>query len=162
MSDIFKEILLKNKPVFVLGDMNDDLFCSNAKLWNIMQMCKLDKLKTKPTCITPTSKSLLDIVATNNVNMIITTSVEPYPVADHELISITINVRKEKRETVYKTYRNFSNYSSHLLCEDLSSKTLELNSILRTDDVDPQVDITATTLTKSINYLAPVETRKIT
>ena len=98
MSDIFKEILLKNKPVFVLGDMNDDLFCSNAKLWNIMKMCKLDQLITNPTRITPTSKSLLDIVATNNVNMIITTSVEPRPVADHELISITINVRKEKKE----------------------------------------------------------------
>ena len=69
---------------------------------------------------------------------------------------------KKKRKTVYKTYRNFRNYSSHLLCEDLSSKALELNSILRTDDVDAQVNITTTTLTNSINYLAPVETRKIT
>ena len=162
MSDIFKEILLKNKPVYILGDMNDDLFCNNAKLSNILKICKLDQLITKPTRITPTSKSLLDIVATNNVNRIINASVEPCPVADHELISMTINVRKEKRKIVYKTNRNFRNYSNHLFCEDLSRKNLELNSILRTDDVDAQVNVITTTLTNSINYLAPVETRKIT
>ena len=78
--------------------MNDDLFCSNAKLCNILKMCKLDQLITKLTRITPTSKSLIDIVATNNANIIINTSVEPCPVADHELISITINIRKEKRK----------------------------------------------------------------
>ena len=47
IEDIFKEILLKNKPVFIFGDINDDL-CRNAKLGNVLKTCRLKQLATKP------------------------------------------------------------------------------------------------------------------
>ena len=50
-----------------------------------MDSCKLLQLITEPTRITPASTSLIDIIATNNVNMVLNSEVEPCPLADHEL-----------------------------------------------------------------------------
>ena len=162
IEDIFKEILLKNKPVFIFGDINDDLLCKNAKLGNILKTCKLEQLATKPTRITPTSSSLIDIMATNNVNMVTHSDVEPCPLADHELVTLTINVKKEKRKTIYKTFRSLKNYSSEILCDDILRRTPVLNKVLSTDDVDIQVNIVTTNLNSSINRVAPEQTIVLT
>ena len=164
ISDVFKEILLRNKgkSVFILGDLNDNLFLRNSKLGNILDSCKLDQLVTEPTRITPSSSSLIDIIATNNVNMVVSSEVEACPIADHELISITINVRKEKKKPVYKVIRNFSNYSIDIFCDVLLSKTPVFNRILGTDDVDAQVELVTNGLSEAIDSTAPEESRLIT
>ena len=162
IEESFREIMIKNKPVFVLGDLNDDLLCRNAKLHNIFKNCRLNQLITKPTRITPTSSSLIDVLATNNVNMVITSNVEPCPVADHELITLTINVRREKSQPVCKTFRSLKNYSCERFCDNILCKTPELNKILGSDDVDYQVEIVTKTLNDSIDSIAPEVTVVLT
>ena len=155
ISDIFKEILLRNKAVFILGDLNDNLLLRNSKLSNILDSCKLEQLINEPTRITPASSSLIDIIATNNVNMVLNSDVEPCPVADHELITVTINVRKEKKKPVYRIIRNFSNYSVDLFCDALLSKTPVFNRISGTDDVDIQVQVVTTGMKETVESIAP-------
>ena len=119
ISDVFKEILLRNKPVFVTGDVNDDLFNGNSKLCKVLNVCNLHQLITKPTRITPTSSTLIDIIATNNIHMVLESDVFPCPIADHEQISVTINVRKKKKMPIFKTFRYLKNYSGELLCNKI-------------------------------------------
>lgn len=162
LSDIFKEILLRKKPVFIIGDINDDLFGINPVFRQVLDTCKLHQLITKPTRITPTSSTLIDIIATNSKHMVLNSEVVPCPIADHELISLTINVKKEKKKPVYKTFRSFKDYNNELLCDLLLSKIPILNSILATDDVDVQVDTVTSTLYDVMNNIAPLITTLIT
>ncbi len=51
-------------------------------------------MTNKPTRVTPTSATLLDAAITNENNIIATHNVVPQVIADHYLISVTVNVTK--------------------------------------------------------------------
>ena len=48
------EMILKSKPLFVLGDLNDCQLSQNTKLGKIIKQLKLEQITNKPTRITPT------------------------------------------------------------------------------------------------------------
>lgn len=161
ISDIFKEMCLRNKPIFVLGDLNDDLLFPNAKLKKIIKACKLSQIIDKPTRITETSATLLDVLITNNPNMIVDFDVLPHPIADHELITAKLNLRKPKRQPESKTFRSLINYDPTTLCNLILEETYTLNKINNTDDVNLQVEIITEVLNKSIDTCAPMVTKMI-
>lgn len=66
---------LKRKPLFILGDLNDDLNKSNAKLTGILNKNKLKQLVNKPTRITVTTSSILVVIITNSPDIILHTDV---------------------------------------------------------------------------------------
>ena len=103
ITDVIKSVSLKNKSFYVLGDFNDDLLSNNSKLKKILANAKLSQIITKATRITPSSAILLDIIVTNNSQSIIHSDVIPCPVADHELITVTVNLRKPRRVPIFKT-----------------------------------------------------------
>ena len=161
LSDVFKVMLLKRKPIFILGDFNDDYLnrgnhinkvCKNLNLWQIID---------KPTRITQHSSTLLDLIITNNINMIVQSEVTPSPIADHEMVSIFINIRKPKKEVAVRTYRCRKNYSSDIFCDSLLNETTTLNTILITDDIDKQVGILTVIFNSCLNKCAPVVTKEI-
>ena len=78
LSDIFHQALLKNKALFILGDLNDDLLCPEAKLKQVIRASNLSQLIDKPTRVTENSKTLLDVIITNNKDMIISSGVIPF------------------------------------------------------------------------------------
>ena len=161
ISNVFKEILLRNKPVFILGDLNDDLFCRNSNIGKLFKTHNLHQLITKATRITENSSTLIDVIATNNANMVLNSSATPCPIADHELITVTINLRKDKPKPKCKTFRSLKNYTCERLCDLLLTNTPILNSIISTDDVDEQVNTVTETLMNSIDTIAPEETKII-
>ena len=158
---LLKEICIRNKPVFIFGDINDDLFLQHAKLHKIMKIMKLSQIIEKPTRITETSKTLIDVLITNRKDMILQTDVVPCPVADHELISACINITKPKRVPEMKTYRSLENYSADIICNLILDQTSVLNEILITDNVDTQVPIITKVMNDCIDNCAPVVTRNI-
>ncbi len=108
---------MRKKTIFLLGDLNDDLLQSNSKLSRIIKNNKLLQVIGKPTRITPNSATLLDIVIiTNKPHIVLSSDVIPHYVADHDLITITINIRKPK---ILNHLKNFSGSKSlrqrHLL-----------------------------------------------
>lgn len=87
--------------------------------------------------------------------------VNPIEIADHELISVCINIKKTKRETIYKTFRCMKNYNQETFCNGILDEVQQLNSILNTDDVNIQLDIFNTVFLKCLNNYAPIVTRAI-
>ena len=83
-------MLLRNKPIFILGDFNDDIFKTGNKMVRIINNLKLEQLITVPTRITQNSESLIDLLITNKKSMITKFDVLPGPVADHEAISVLV------------------------------------------------------------------------
>ena len=159
--DIFRSMCLKNKPVFILGDFNDDLLTGNSKLEKIFKSIKLHQIIDKPTRVTSTTASLLDVIITNKLDMVIQSDVFPCEIADHDLISVKINISKPKRETIYRTFRSMENYSQEAFCNLILEETTTLNSILRTDDIDIQVDTFTEVFNNCLDKCAPKVTKKL-
>ena len=127
----------------------------------IVKITKLSQVIDKPTRITETSSTLIDVLITNREDMILKTDVVPCPVADHELISSYINISKPKRVPEVKTYRCLENYSANTLCNHILEQTSELNEILNTDNLDFQVSIFTKVMNRCIDSCAPIITRQI-
>ena len=162
LSNVFRNILLKSKPIFVMGDFNDDLLNKGNNLNKIIRNFNLKQVIDKPTRITRNSTTLLDVCLTNNAEMIIKSDVEPSCVADHEVISIVINIHKPKHEPVIRTFRNHKDYSPNTFCDLLLSNTPLLNCILNTDDINRQVHILTSVFNSCLDECAPFITAEIT
>ena len=162
ISEISKAIILKNKPIFVLGDFNDDLFHEDSKLNKIIKNVNLHQLLNKPTRITPTSSSLHDVIITNKPDMIMSLDVSPCEIADYELTSVDINIIKPKRSPVLKTFRCLTNYSPEALHDLLLAEVPTLNTILKSDDINFQVNTFTGVFQSCQDSCAPMVTREIT
>ena len=144
-----------------MADINDNLQVSNSKLNHIITSLKLSQIIDKPTRITATTQSLLDVIITSTSDKIVDFQVLPCQIGDHELISATIDLKKPKCEPKYRTFRSLRNYSQVLLCDNILEETFTLNSILNTDDVNQQVKTVTTVLGNTINNCAPEVTSLI-
>ena len=158
----FKNMLLRNKSIFIFGDFNDNLLNHGNKMSKMVKSLKLEQLISKPTRITPISATLIDLMITNNKDMIAAIDVIPSPIADHEAISVKLNIKKPRRPPTIKTYHCLKNYSREIICNLLMNETSILNEILNTDDVSKQVHIFDNVMLKCINICAPLVTQEIT
>ena len=161
LSDVFKTMLLKKKPVFILGDFNDNYLDKSNHISKICKTLNLWQVIDKPTRITEHSSTLLDLIITNDINMIVQSEVTPSPIADHEMVSILINIRKPEKKLEVRTYRCRKNYSPSIFCNLLLNEFPILNNILNTDDANKQVKILTETFNCCLNECAPVVTREI-
>lgn len=159
--EVFRNVCLQSKPVLILGDMNDNQLLTGNKLGKVINNAKLIQLIKKPTRITSSSSTLLDVIITNRPGIVVQTDVLPCPVADHELITVTINIKKNKREPVIKTFRCMRNYTKQNLCEELLKEAPVLDSIKRTDNVNDQILAFNTTFNKCLDIGAPFVTREL-
>ena len=161
LSDVFKSICLRNKSIFVLGDFNDDLLCTENKLGKIFRNLKLNQMIDRPTRVTPHSRTLLDLTITNKPEMIVHSDVVPETIADHDLISIQIDIKKPKRQSIRKTFRCLKEYNQDYFCDTLLNETTTLNYILNTDNINTQVEIFTNAFNKCLNVCAPILTKEI-
>ena len=158
----FKNVSLRKKPVFVLGDLNEDLLVPNNKLSKIIHQLNFCQTITKPTRITSTSSTLLDVVITNKQQMIVYSDVISCPIADHELVTLQIDISKPRRVPVKRTFRCLKHYSQNSFCNTLLNKASDFNCILQTDNVDVQVNIFTKTFVCCLDECAPFVTQEIT
>lgn len=161
LTDVINFLSLKIKSLYILGDFNDDLFYSNSKLKKIITNAKLSQVITKATRITPSSATLLDVIITNNSKSVIHSDSIPCPVADHELITVTVNLQKPKRAPTLKTFRDLHFYSIERFCNLLRHESYELDKIFLTDNVETQTDIFTTCFMKCLDKCAPLVTSEV-
>lgn len=161
IQEVFQVLSLKNKALYILGDFNDNLLAKDNKMTKIIKRNKLTQLINKPTRVTHTSSTLLDLVITNKPNAVLSCDVVPQEIADHDLTSITIDISKPKRLPVIKTFRHLGNYTKDYFCSTLLENSEHFNMILFTDDVDKQVDIFTFNFIKCLDVCAPYVTKEI-
>ena len=80
--------------MYMLGDLNEDLLKVN-RLEQILNKLNLYQLIKEPMQITQRSKTLIDVIITNNRDTVIhaETSLSS---ANHHAVSCTINLRKQR------------------------------------------------------------------
>ena len=157
----FRSVCLKKKAVYIFGDFNDNMLCVNSRLVKIIDKAKMTYIINKPTRITEQSSTLIDQVITNSPQKILHSDVLPGPIADHELITITIDIKKPKRQPIERTFRSLKNYTPDILCNLILDEKHVLNHILLTDNVDNHVNIFTSVFTKCMDSCAPIVTKEI-
>ena len=109
----------ENKEIILLGDLNCDFLKENPATSHMslfMNMFNLHQLVTKPTRITPNSKTLIDVIFTTNCNICMNTDVIHHSYSDHALVytDIVSNFKKKGSSNgnhVTKKFRSFKNFS---------------------------------------------------
>ena len=160
--EILQTLAIENKAIFLLGDLNDNFLDRQSKLQKIVSILNFSQMIEKPTRITNTSSTLIDVAITNSKEKVLTAEVQACHVSDHELISITVNMSKPKHKEETKTFRSKKDYSQETFCNILLDKIDRFNEILKTDDVNVQEDIFSTNFTSSLDSCAPIVTKTIT
>ncbi len=158
LHEILRNMSLRNKGLYVLGDINDDWLSSGNKLSAIIRANKLYQIIDRPTRVTPQSATLLNIPINNKQHTIIHKDVIPSTIADHDQITATINIAKPKRLPVTRTSRHLGAYSKDSLRNALLTAEPALSRIPLPDDVDVQVDILTSVFTSCLDHCAPVVT----
>ena len=161
IEDIFRTVCLRNKSVFILGDFNDDLFLKGNSVTKLVKNNNMTQVIDRATRTTSTSATLLDLIITNKPDEILSHDVVPLVIADHDLVSVVINVRKPRKLSVVKSFRDLNNYDKDTFCSLLRDNVPFLNSIFETDDVDKQVCIFNDIFTKCMDMCAPTVTRAV-
>ena len=161
IQDTLQSLCLKNKALYILGDFNDNLLVKGNKMTKLIKKSKLTQLVNQPTRVTHTSSTLLDLAITNKPSAVLSCDVVPQEIADHDLISITIDISKPKREPVIKTFRQLSNYNKDNFCARILQNSEHFNMILLTDDVNRQVEIFTSNFITCLNDCAPYVTKEI-
>ena len=98
---------------------------------------------------------------TNNPALVLDHDVADCPIADHELLTFTLDITKPKKLPITKTFRETKNSSPELFCELLLSESKTLNTIYNTDDVNAQVKVFNDVFLKCLVFCAPLVTRKL-
>ena len=161
IEEVFKMICLRNKKVFILGDFNDNILDKGNKLSKIIKTNNLTQMIEVPTRTTSTSATLLDLIITNEPQVVLSHDVVPQVIADHDLISAVINIRKPRKPTVIKTVRDFRNYDKDVFCSLLFNNIHIMNNVFFTDNVDHQVRIFNEYFLECVDMCAPKVTKVI-
>ncbi len=126
----------ENKEIILMGDLNCDFLKKNpatTHMSSFLNVYNLDQLVTKPTRVTPTSRSLIDVIMTTNCNICAYTDVVHHSFSDHALVYTVIsnesncinkNTRKRPNDGkgvhVTKTFRSFKNFNPDNFVKDLN------------------------------------------
>ena len=109
------------------GDINCNYLVSpdHKEIKSILTSSGLKQLITSPTRITRESKTLIDVICSNEPHNIYSIKVIPAGLSDHELIGCARKLNNVKFNPRIITCRNFANYDPKLFCEELNSVNFE-------------------------------------
>ncbi len=70
LQDVFRQLCVSKENFYILGDFNNDLLLNISNLNGILKYNRLIQLIDVPTRVTATSATLLDLIITNNPDLV--------------------------------------------------------------------------------------------
>ena len=156
------ESLLSGLDVIILGDLNCNLLQDNAESRALNDFCStfnLTQLINQPTRATENGESLIDVVMTTNEKLIASNDVLMSTISDHNLVYISLKLKKPRIKPCYVTIRSYTNYSADNFLRDLSYAPFHIISLF--DDFNDQVDVFNELFLEVLSQHAPVKRVKI-
>ena len=163
--DVIKSLDFENKEIIVIGDMNCNYLAESRNselihLTEISEVYQLTQIINKPTRITLTSKSLIDLIFTNQESRVVSHGVIDCGINDHCLVYVVrkIAVPTNNRHKYIAT-RSFKNFNSSFFIQELQS--LPWGDIEFLDSPDEMWDVWKQLFTSVANKHAPLKTKRV-
>ena len=126
---------------------------------SVLASLGLKQLISTPTRITRESKTLIEIICSNEPEKINSVKVISPGMSDHELICCPRKVNNVKNHARIITCRNFANYDQKLFCEEL--EYMNFNQVFASSWVNAACRILKNILQKCIDKHAPLLEKKV-
>jgi hypothetical protein len=148
-----------------MGDLNynyqfNESLSSNP-LHTIESMFDMHQLVTKPTRVTLTTSTLLDVIMSNIPLLHCKTGVYEISISDHFLVYTVLNFKITKKVQPVVTFRNYKNFFANDFLYDLN----RCSEIKETNWSPIEIDVKWNDFKKSFqsicNKHAPIQTRKL-
>lgn len=151
---------LRFDNIFIMGDMNIDLFKVND-VKTISYNSFLDGMGLLQLINEPTREmALLDHIIALNRDMVVTSGVMESQISDHDATFMLLKVKKPQIQPKLVTIRDFRSFRQEVFVRDLMSCNLE--ALFYDDNIDEKVHIFTVTLISLFNLHAPFREIKIT
>ncbi len=109
LEDYLKSLGRKSKSVTLIGDLNMDLLSNNStKLSILLENFNFKSFQNKPTHIMKSSQTCIDVVFSNNSELISSTHVTNCPFSDHEFVLVALNLKPVKNSPVVAETRTLN------------------------------------------------------
>jgi len=141
-NSLIESLLLGLDVLLNWVDLNCNLLRDNAESRALNDFCStfnLSQLINKPTKVTESGESLIDVVMTTNEKLIASNEVLMSPISDHNLVHISLKLKKPRLKPCYVTTRSYTNYNAYNFQHDLSYTPFHIISLF--DDFNEQVDV---------------------
>ena len=107
--------LLLNKPIYILGDISCNLLQpdlpESQALTSFCSTYNLEQLISSATRTTESTMSLIDVIMASNSKHVIKSSAFPSSISDHDLVYVTLRLKRERKSAAFVTKRSFKEYS---------------------------------------------------
>ncbi|RZC42395.1 hypothetical protein BDFB_014624, partial [Asbolus verrucosus] len=107
--DVFLScITVRYDKILILGDVNIDHFNVRNPIFQSFAAYDFVQLINDPTRITQTSQKLIDVIYCNFPDMVLNSgTINADLIADHQLVYCTLNIKFNKIQPKFITYRDF-------------------------------------------------------
>lgn len=159
LEKIMDDVLaLNSENLYVMGDLNIDLSQNSfyrEKLLKLMRNAGLNQKVQDYTRITENSKTIIDLVFTNDKEAKIAVKRTP-KITDHDIISVTVENKNQTREPNNETYksRDIKRIKETNIGEILIKKKWS------NGDVNHMLDVYYNNIIEVINEIAPIQIRQ--
>lgn len=154
----------ENKELLITGDFNCDMATTRPsseakKLKRLLRSFQLTQLIDRPTRVTDSSSTLLDLVVSSAPYNIVKRTVIPLSLSDHDLVVCVRKINTIKSAPKLVECRNYRNYSTDAFCSDL--KKIHWDMVMNESQVDTAWLCFKDHFIGICNQHAPVITRKM-
>lgn len=150
------------KNIIITGDLNCNLLTTSTEsdaLKDFMVTLNLSQTISSPTRITNKSESLIDILLTNNPDLVKRSDVLEISIRDHFLIYCILNLKVPRSKPQEITTRSYKNFNADNFNQDIS--TTPWDTVPMFDDVDDQTSCFNKLFLEALDRHAPIKTLKI-
>ena len=126
--DLFEQLVNKAESyytdIYITGDLNCYLLSDSGehhtmRLVSLMENYQLSQVINKPTRITGTSSTLIDLFITNNPDSIVNSGVCTLSISDHNLVYAVRKIGIPRKNPKYVETRNFKHFKANSFKIDL-------------------------------------------
>ena len=143
LSESFISAMTLSKDIFILGDLNCNVLdtCSDGNARPLLDFClafNLTQVIKQPTRCTDLSKTLIDVILGSNMHLVKSSGVQPVSISDHDLVSITLNLKSRRAKPVYVIRRSYKHYDASAFARNIAE--VPWSVIENFDDVDGKLN----------------------
>lgn len=154
---------LQKQFVIVTGDLNLDRLKSESREGKILKDLEdvhgLTCLIDKPTQVTETSRTLLDIIMTNKPELFKDSDVQDSGISDHAMVYGIMKVNGKHHPNKVISFRSFKNFDENNFFQDLNSAPWHVSEIF--DTVEDQYSYWNTLLDFVTENHAPIKKMRV-
>ena len=137
---------MKTDNIVLLGDLNCNLLrvneCSSfsdlptktRNVLHIFDVFNIQNVIKEARRITPSTETLIDVIATNKPELVRTTGVLPLGITDHSLVYATLRLKRKRPPPTVITIRNFKQFNTENFKADMEQTPFYIASVF--DDMD--------------------------